>query len=102
MAKKRTIQRQPLTGKKAIVCGGSQGIGEATAKEIVQLGGNVCIVARNQERLNQAAEGIKALCRQDLQWVETIACDTTDHDALKPLFTDFIQRRGIPDYLFNF
>lgn len=40
-----------LTGKKAIVCGASKGIGCATAKELASLGASVTVLARNKEAL---------------------------------------------------
>lgn len=43
-----------LTGKTALVCGSSQGIGLASAIELASLGARVILLARNQERLVQA------------------------------------------------
>jgi 3-dehydrosphinganine reductase len=99
MAKKKLIQKQPFRGKTLLVCGASKGIGKATAKEIVRLGGNVGIVARDPEVLHQAAQEIEAEKVSPTQFVEAIACDTTDMDALKPLFENFIDRHGVPDVL---
>jgi len=101
MAEEKSIKKQPFKGKTAIVCGGSKGIGKATAKEIVRLGGNVCIIARNLDDLRAAAEEIKRLKIDDTKFVEIISCDTTDMDKLKPLLTDFIDKHGVPDYLIN-
>lgn len=101
MAEEKLIKKQPFKGKTAIVCGGSKGIGKATAKEIVRLGGNVCIIARNLDDLRAAAEEIKRLKIDDTKFVEIISCDTTDMDKLKPLLTDFIDKHGVPDYLIN-
>jgi 3-oxoacyl-[acyl-carrier protein] reductase len=43
-----------LTGKTALVCGASQGIGFATAKELAMLGARVILFARNEDRLKRA------------------------------------------------
>jgi 3-oxoacyl-[acyl-carrier protein] reductase len=40
-----------LNGKKAVVCGSTQGIGKATAIELALLGANVTLVARNEDKL---------------------------------------------------
>ncbi len=40
-----------LTGKNAIVCGSTQGIGYATAIELALLGAHVTLMARNREKL---------------------------------------------------
>lgn len=43
-----------LEGKRAVVCGSTQGIGNATATELAYLGASITLVARNQEKLKQA------------------------------------------------
>ncbi|BDS10480.1 SDR family oxidoreductase [Aureispira anguillae] len=43
-----------LTGKNALVCGSTQGIGKAAALELAQMGASVTLVARNEERLQEA------------------------------------------------
>lgn len=40
-----------LTGKRAVVCGSSQGIGKAAAVELAMLGASVTLIARNEARL---------------------------------------------------
>lgn len=42
-----------LTNKRALVCGASQGIGEATAHVLAKLGAEVLLLARNQEKLEK-------------------------------------------------
>ncbi|MEM6522544.1 MAG: SDR family oxidoreductase [Bacteroidota bacterium] len=42
-----------LTGKRAYVCGSSQGIGKACALELAALGANITLVARSEELLLQ-------------------------------------------------
>jgi len=90
-----------MEGKTAIICGGSQGIGKETAKEILRRGGNVCLVARNRDRLDLVAAELASLAIGPSRFVETIACDTTDVERLAPLLNDFISRRRVPDYLIN-
>jgi 3-oxoacyl-[acyl-carrier protein] reductase len=40
-----------LTGKRALVCGSTQGIGKASAIELAKSGAHVTLVARNEEKL---------------------------------------------------
>jgi NAD(P)-dependent dehydrogenase (short-subunit alcohol dehydrogenase family) len=50
-----------LTGKVAIVTGGSRGIGRACAVELAREGVSVCVVARDEARLREAVAAIEAL-----------------------------------------
>lgn len=45
-----------LTSKNAIVCGSTQGIGNAVATELANLGANIILIARNEVKLNEAKE----------------------------------------------
>lgn len=49
---------QRLTGKVAIITGGSKGIGFATARRFAQEGAAVVITARNETEGNKAATAI--------------------------------------------
>ena len=49
-----------LSGKCALVTGGSQGIGRACAEWIARAGASVAITARNEENLEEVAAGIHA------------------------------------------
>ena len=102
MASEELITQKPFKGKFAILPGGSKGIGKATAKIFVQLGGSICIIAKGIDALKETQEECNKLKSDDSQFVEIIACDTTDMDKLKPLLTDIIKKHIIPDYLFNF
>ena len=46
-----------LSGKHALVCGGSQGIGRAAALELAALGADVTLLARSREGLDTALHG---------------------------------------------
>ena len=101
MVKEKLIKKQPFKGKWAIISGGSKGIGKATAKLFVQLGGNVCIVARTLETLNDAYEEINSLKVNENQLVEVISCDMSNMEQVERLFKKHIKEFGVPDYLFN-
>lgn len=98
----KLIEKQPYKGKFAIVCGGSKGIGKATAKLFVQLGGNVCIVARTLDTLKEAVDEIKTLKAEEEQIVEFISCDTSNLENVTQLFNEFFEKYRVPDYLFNY
>jgi len=50
---KNIIERWSLTGRKALVTGGTKGIGKAIADELLGLGAEVMVVARKEDELNQ-------------------------------------------------
>lgn len=70
-----------LTGKHALVCGGSQGIGRAAAIELAQLGANVTILARSPVSLQTALSELPK--KHSAQTHATIAVDMNDHAALQ-------------------
>lgn len=68
-----------LTNKRALVCGASQGIGEATAKVLAGMGAEVILVARNQDRLQR----IQAqLPREKQQHHQVLALDLTSAEQI--------------------
>ena len=52
-------------GSRVVITGGSTGLGLALAKELVELGASVTILARNQENLNKAQSELSPLIRHD-------------------------------------
>ncbi len=48
-----------LTGKHAVVCGSTQGIGKCVALELANLGASVTLVARNEEKLQGVLKELK-------------------------------------------
>ena len=48
-----------LTGKKALVTGGSKGIGLAIVEAFVHLGAEVLVVARNEKELNSCVQMLR-------------------------------------------
>ena len=65
-----------IKGKKAVVFGGTSGIGLATCEQLRDLGAQVIAVSRNPEKAG-APEGI-----------ELIACDVRDRNMLADLLAD--------------
>jgi 3-oxoacyl-[acyl-carrier protein] reductase len=69
-----------LTGKHALVCGGSAGIGRAAAIELALLGADVTLLARNRETLLSATALLpRNALGQRHEWIEA---DVSAHDAL--------------------
>jgi 3-oxoacyl-[acyl-carrier protein] reductase len=69
-----------LTGRHALVCGASQGIGLATAQALAELGASVTLLARREERLRELAASLPTGKGQGHGW---IAVDSADTEALR-------------------
>lgn len=54
-----------LEGKNAVICGSSQGIGNAIAEELALMGANCILLARNEERLRVAVTHLDSSLRQN-------------------------------------
>ena len=51
-----TDMKLNLTGRKALVCGSTQGIGRAIAEELAVLGAELILMARNEDKLKDVVE----------------------------------------------
>jgi 3-oxoacyl-[acyl-carrier protein] reductase len=58
-----------LNDKYALICGSSQGIGLAAAKELAFNGANCILMARNPDRLQEAIKELNSIQGQHHQWV---------------------------------
>jgi 3-dehydrosphinganine reductase len=96
----RRLKQQPFAGQSSIIAGGSQGIGLAVAQNVVRLGGSVCVVAIGA--LEEAKKLLESLRVNDAQFVDTILCDTTHMAEMRAAVDELVDRRGVPQHLFNF
>jgi 3-oxoacyl-[acyl-carrier protein] reductase len=81
-----------LTGKNALICGGSRGIGLAIAKELALLGANCTIVARAEHSLMESVQHLDIALRQSHKTMILDLCDTAavkasiaEHIAMEPV-----------------
>lgn len=58
-----------LVGKRAIVCGSTQGIGKASAIELALLGASVTLIARNEEKLITTASVLSTHANQTHEYL---------------------------------
>lgn len=85
-----------LTGRVAIVTGGSDGIGRATAQLLAARGASVVICGRRQEVLDAAVADISPVGK-----VEAHRLDVSDSAAYEALVADVASRHGRLDMLVN-
>lgn len=75
-----------LTGKNAVVCGASQGIGRAIAIELAKCGANVVLVARNEESLRKVLRELPAAKTQNHNF---IVADFSEPEELRKKMLNF-------------
>lgn len=77
-----------LQGKKAIVCGSTQGIGKASALELALLGAEVTLVARNRKKLEEV---VKELPSNHGQHHGFLVADFEDANSVKAAIREFTE-----------
>jgi 3-oxoacyl-[acyl-carrier protein] reductase len=89
-----------LTDKVAIVTGSSRGLGLASARALVAEGCRVCICARGEESLAQAAIEVDAMARRP-NMVLAVQADVSTSAGLELVFARTIETFGRLDVLVN-
>ena len=87
-----------LSGRTALVTGGSKGIGKAVARGYAEAGADVIISARHEDELQAAAREIGD---QLAVRVEYVVADMTDRPDVDRLAQEVLRRMGRVDILFN-
>ncbi|HUE70255.1 MAG TPA: SDR family oxidoreductase [Pirellulaceae bacterium] len=87
-----------LSGRTALITGGSKGIGKACARGLAECGANIAISARHEDELKKA----KAEISDGLNVkVEYFVADMVDRKQVKKLAADVLKTFGRCDILFN-
>ncbi|MGH7291700.1 MAG: SDR family NAD(P)-dependent oxidoreductase, partial [Myxococcota bacterium] len=87
-----------LTGKRAIITGGSKGIGLAVAHALAAEGVDVVLAARTQETLEKAAAEV---AERSGRRAIPVVTDTGDDDSVKALVARAVAELGAVDILVN-
>lgn len=81
-----------LKNKTAVICGSSQGIGFATAKELAVNGANCILIARNQEALQTAVGQLTVTGEQHHQWK---VADFADNHSVEAAIKNIVGKQGV-------
>ena len=87
-----------LQDKVAIVTGGNQGIGRATALRLAEAGALVVVASRNQDRNREVAAEIEHLFQKEAL---PLAVDVSDRQAVETLVEAVVNKFGHVDILVN-
>jgi NAD(P)-dependent dehydrogenase (short-subunit alcohol dehydrogenase family) len=88
---------QDLTGRVALVTGGSRGLGLQMAEALGELGAKVAITARKRDELDLAAAHLKSLGIEALP----VVCDMGKLTTIAPMVSQVIDALGPIDILVN-
>jgi len=88
-----------LTGRVALVTGGSGGLGGETALAFADYGADVVITSRRKDALDKMAQEIEAKTGRK---VESIPCDVTQEASVKDLVSKVVANHQRIDVLANF
>lgn len=98
----RSIFKDDLfAGKTYLVTGGGSGIGLRTAQELIQLGANVAICGRNQERLDAAIAQIQEEFPAAADNISSAVIDIRDEEIANREVANIVSRYGKLDGLVN-
>jgi len=86
-----------LAGRVALVTGGAQGIGKATALTLAQAGADVAVTNRNCQKLSQVIEEVERLGRKGLKF----CVDVSDAEAVQEMVEHILESWGKIDILVN-
>jgi len=86
-----------LSGKIALVTGGSRGLGLQIAEALGEMGAKLAISARKADELEQARE---ILARQRIEALPLV-CDISRPEAIEPMVSKLLERHGKVDILVN-
>ena len=78
-----------LTGKTAVVCGASEGMGRASAEMMAERGAKIIALSRTEKNLQQMVQGLAG------QGHQYFAVDLSDMNAVKEKLLPFLQKQEI-------
>ena len=90
-----------FNGKKVLITGGSSGMGLATAQKLASLGADVCLLARDPQKLAEARTKVEASRLSPTQQVCTLIADVTQYDQVSMVLSQYLKESGVPDIVIN-
>ena len=85
-----------LTGKKALVCGSTQGIGKASAMELASLGASITLLARNETELKKVKSELAGTAEHNF-----LVADFSKPENLRKVINDYVSTNGPIHILVN-
>jgi len=86
-----------LSGRVALVTGGSRGLGLQIAEALGEMGARVVLTARKKNELDEA---VSHLAKQNIE-ARAFVCDLGDRRAIPPVVDEVLEKSGKVDILVN-
>ena len=86
-----------LTGKVALITGGSRGLGLQMAEALGEMGAKLALTARKMDELDEAVAHLKKMGIEAAAWV----CDVGKRESIPPVFDQVLAKLGKVDILVN-
>ena len=86
-----------LSGRVALVTGGSRGLGLQMAEALGEMGARLALTARKKNELDEAVAHLKAMGIEATAWV----CDIGKREAIAPVIGQILAKLGKVDILVN-
>lgn len=94
-------QNELLKGRKALITGGTSGIGYQIARSFLNAGCEVVITGRNQSKIDSACSRMEQECPEWKNRIHGVEMDVTKVDGLDDRFATVLQKMGGLDILVN-
>lgn len=97
------LETQLLKGRRALITGGTSGIGYGIAKAFLRAGADVVITGRNAKRVAQARSELLTSCSVEERRVAAVEMDMTDVDSFEAIvgalgdFDILVNNAGVAD-----
>ena len=94
------LKENSLKNKSYIVTGGGSGLGKSMASYLLELGANVIIVSRNEEKLKKAVQELQSKCNLENSITFQI-CDVKNSDMIQDVIENSFSKYNQIDGIIN-
>lgn len=90
-----------LTGRKALITGGSSGIGYAIAKSFLKNGATIVICGRNKSKLETAKQSLSKECCVNVNYIDILELDIASVEMCRQRLSEYLSDKMIDIFVNN-
>jgi 3-dehydrosphinganine reductase len=95
------LEKTFFSGKKAIITGGSSGIGLSSAKMLAEAGADIWLIARDKKKLAKAKSDLESFKSSENQKIGYSSADVSDEKSAFEAYKEAKDAMGVPDIIIN-